>query len=155
MKRAKYGLVMLWTLALAFPANAQNDWPEGSAMHTGGLYVEKRDYFMGFLKKDQAKLEELIRTTDPHDTRLHSAVKAQHEAWLEYHPHECEMVGALSGAGGTWPSTYAVRCEANLVNNRMNAVRNAMRCINRAPEKTRRYAVADCLYQLLPLATSK
>lgn len=151
MKIPLYGLVMILSLALAFPAGAENEWPEGSAMHVGGIHREKHDYFMGFLKKDQAKLEELVRAGDPDNERLLRAVQDQHAAWLEYYPHECELVGALSGAGGSWPSTYAMQCMANLVNNRMNTVRNATRCIKREPEKSRLYSMSACLYQLGPM----
>jgi hypothetical protein len=88
----------------------------------------------------------------PPDELLIEALKTQEVAWKRYLPDECSLVGALTGSGGSWPSTYAVRCEANLMEMRVRRTREAIRCIERMPPAKRRSGQGECLYQLAPLA---
>ena len=67
------------------------------------------------------------------DVRLLDALKTQQAAWLKYRKEECELVGSLTGAGGTWPSTYAAKCEVNQTDQRLRRVRSAIRCIEKIP----------------------
>lgn len=145
--------------ALVAPAMAQDDgWPEGSAMHTGGLEVKRRDASAAILARMEKRLLAVISTPDPSpnpippDERLIAALKAQQAAWTRYRANECELAGALTGSGGSWPSTYAVRCEANLTELRVRRTRAAVRCLERMPPSKRRFDGNSCLYQLMPLA---
>lgn len=139
-------------IGVATPASAdpKADWPEGSAMHTGYLHLEKRDAFARLLERRQAELLALVEQGSG-DARLVQALRAQHEAWLAYRTHECELIGALTGAGGSWPSTYAVQCEANLTDRRYRRVHAALRCIRRIPADDRAFEQSRCLQQLAPL----
>jgi uncharacterized protein YecT (DUF1311 family) len=145
--------------AFVVPAAAQDDgWPEGSAMHTGGLEVKRRDAAAAILAKTDRRLLEIVSAADPApnpiepDERLLAALKGQQTAWTRYRAEECELAGALTGSGGSWPSTYAVRCEANLTELRVRRTRSAIRCLERMPSSKRRLDGSECLYQLMPLA---
>jgi uncharacterized protein YecT (DUF1311 family) len=110
------------------------------------------------LAKLEGQLLKLVSQADassnalPPDERVISALKAQQAAWRRYRSDECELAGALTGAGGSWPSTYAVRCEANLTELRVRRTRSAIRCVMALPLSKRRLDQSRCLYQLLPLA---
>ncbi len=126
------------------------DWPEGSAMHTGLLYKKTHDDSKKSLEKKHKQLIKIVTKNSPDDSRLINAIKAQHIAWLKYYATECEIIGALSGAGGSWPSTYAMGCQANLMDQRLRLVSSAINCINKIPSDKQQSEQNGCLYQLSP-----
>lgn len=127
-------------------------WPEGSAMHTGLLLAEQKGELETRLARKNRELISLVSQNDRiGTTRVADALAAQHDSWLKYRADECELIGALTGAGGTWPSTYAVRCEVNLTDQRLRRVRWATRCIVKSRKENRAYEEYDCLQQLAPL----
>jgi uncharacterized protein YecT (DUF1311 family) len=133
-------------------------WPEGSSMHTGLLLVEKQKTVQKVLEAKHEQLVKLVSATASSDAKFHTderlveALKTQQSAWLKYRTDECELIGSLTGAGGTWPSTYANRCEVNLTEQRLRRVRSAIRCIEKIPTGKRLYEQNNCLQQLAPLA---
>lgn len=148
----------LSVLPIASAAMADDQWPEGSAMNVGGKEAARRDAAEAMLSKLEERLLEILSTPDasspplPPDTALVASLRNQQAAWRQYVPKECRVVGDLTGAGGSWPSTYAVRCEANLMELRVRRTRAALRCIGAIPEASRRLNQSRCLYQLAPLA---
>ena len=132
-------------------------WPEGSSMHTGLLLVERQRVVEKTLAQKHEELIKIVSSaTGPSEDvrggeRLLTALKTQQEAWLKYRADECELIGSLTGAGGTWPSTYANKCEANHTEQRLRRVRSAIRCIEKLPSEKRRYEQNNCLQQLAPL----
>lgn len=105
-----------------------------------------------------AKHDELVRvvatsSTDglAVDSRLLAALKAQQDAWLRYRTDECELIGSLTGAGGTWPSTWALDCEVKHTRSRLLQVRSAISCIENIPALKRIFEQNECLQQLAPL----
>lgn len=137
----------------AVAAGVDEDWPEGSAMYVGSKLVESRDYFERLLKQREAELVRLLSKEKDPDARLIAAMQRQQEAWLKYRDDECELVGSLSGAGGTWPSTFAVQCEASLTDRRFRRFGWAVKCWKDIAAEDRRFSAARCPYQLAPLAT--
>ena len=130
-------------------------WPEGSSMHTGLLLVQQQN---AVEKRLATKHEELIKLVSSSssgeikvDERLLAALETQQAAWLKYRTEECELIGSLTGAGGTWPSTYANRCEVNHTDQRLRRVRSAIRCIKKIPNEKRLFEQNSCLQQLAPL----
>jgi uncharacterized protein YecT (DUF1311 family) len=85
------------------------------------------------------------------DARLLADLKTQQVAWLKYRTEECELIGALTGAGGTWPSTYAKKCEVNHTDQRIRRVSSAIRCIGKISNEKRLFEQNNCLQQLAPL----
>lgn len=130
-------------------------WPEGSSMHTGLLLVQKQQQVEKLLASKHDELIKLVASSvsgDVHaDERLLAALKTQQVAWSKYRAEECELVGSLTGAGGTWPSTYANKCEVNHTEQRLRRVRSAIRCIQSIPSENRRFEQNTCLQQLAPL----
>jgi uncharacterized protein YecT (DUF1311 family) len=132
-------------------------WPEGSSMHTGLLLVQRQKTAERTLEHSHNELLKLVSSsrsidgTYGTDDRLLQALKSQETAWLKYRGEECELVGSLTGAGGTWPSTYANRCEVNHTEQRTRRVRSAMRCIEKLPSSQRLFEQNTCLQQLAPL----
>jgi uncharacterized protein YecT (DUF1311 family) len=162
----KQSIVVL-ILCLASAAGAENKctdlpecWPEGSAMHTGLLLVQRQRIVEQRLERNHAQLITLVSSaksddgTVVTDERLLEALKTQQVAWLRYRNEECELIGSLTGAGGGWPSTYASRCNLNHAEQRDRRVRSAIRCIERLPGETRLFDQNNCLQQLAPLTNS-
>jgi hypothetical protein len=138
---------------MASAQEAEQQWPGGSAMAVGKQYRENRDYFSKLLVKKHAQLMARVenKAYKFDHTRLVAAIEAQHAAYLKYVERECELVGALTGAGGSWPSTYAVKCEAVLIERRFRRVSDAVACIDRLPADKQEFGQENCLYQLAQL----
>jgi uncharacterized protein YecT (DUF1311 family) len=121
-------------------------------MNTGLFLVQKLQATEKRLESDYGELVRLTGSASMLGPRVVQALKAEQVEWLKYRGAECELVGALTGAGGTWPSTYAVRCDANFTDQRLRRVRSATRCIHRAIAKNQEFEESNCLQQLAPIA---
>jgi hypothetical protein len=137
-------------LTVAAPAPAEDPtWPPGSAMHTAGLHAER-------LKEARRTLEtlegRLLALASSPDDGVAAALTAQQAAWKRYVPQECDLIGALTGSGGSWPTSYNLNCQANLMELRVRRTRAAIDCIERIPAEKRPFLRSACLYQLTPLA---
>jgi uncharacterized protein YecT (DUF1311 family) len=136
-------------------------WPEGSAMRTGLLLVEMGKELERILAQDHSILIRIVSSkpgpdgAPPGTERLIAALKSQQEAWLAYRSQECELVGSLSGAGGSWPSTHATRCDVDRTEQRLQLVRSAIRCVQSLPVEKRWLEQNECLQQLAPLTYSQ
>lgn len=152
-------LTFLITLTLSNFAFAQDDfpWPPGSAMYVGREYSRNIEYFEIRLNKKHQELIQLIKESDPRNSasRLITAIDNVHKSWQQFKVQECALMGALSGAGGSWPTTHALRCEANLTHRRYLAVRSAIKCIQRVRPKDLPFQIDTCLYQLGSLSIGK
>ena len=130
-------------------------WPEGSAMHTGLLLVEKQRAAEIALATKHEELIKLVLTSSVNgitvDERLLTALKTQQAAWLKYRTEECELIGSLTGAGGSWPSTYANQCETNHTQLRLRRISSAISCIEKIASDRRIFEQNRCLQQLAPL----
>jgi uncharacterized protein YecT (DUF1311 family) len=130
-------------------------WPEESSMHTGLLLLQKKQKKERLLAIKYDELTRLVASSvsgEAHaDERLLAALRNQQEAWLKYRAEECELIGSLTGAGGTWPSTYANRCEVNHTEQRLRRVNSAIRCVQKIPSERRLVEQNICLQQLAPL----
>ncbi|MBH0062398.1 MULTISPECIES: hypothetical protein [Pseudoalteromonas] len=107
-------------------AQSADGWPEGGAMHTGNTYnLEGNRY--------KTKISKMMDEIYPqlNDDYQVDAVKAQIKAWEQYIDATCNVVGIATGAGGSWPSTYSVKCERSLSYDRYFATKNALKCVNR------------------------
>jgi uncharacterized protein YecT (DUF1311 family) len=152
-------LVLVFISPIAFAEVECTDrpecWPEGSSMHTGLLLVQQQKAVEKLLASKHDELIKLVSSSSsvgiPVDGRLLAALKTQQAAWLKYRVEECELIGSLTGAGGTWPSTYANKCELNHSEQRLRRVRSAIRCIEKFPLEKRLFEQNNCLQQLAPL----
>lgn len=158
MPRHTHIAVMLAALILPAVAVAEDDkvWPEGSAMQVGGLEVARRDRALKALDRAEARLADLVvraGKTEPlyFDERTAKALRAQQGAWRAYVEKECDLIGTLSGGASPWRSTRAVRCEANLAEQRVARTRAAARCMAKSAADQHGEPQA-CLYQLAPVA---
>lgn len=133
-------------------------WPEGSAMHTGLILAVGRQKSSAQMKSKHDELIALLSESPNHngekysDSRVISALTAQQVSWEKYRSDECELIGSLTGAGGSWPSTYATRCNVNLIEERLRRITSATKCIKKIPLDKRWVEQAACLQQLAPLA---
>ena len=148
LNRFRIAAVLL--VAVTGSASAEDrTWPPGSAMHTAGLHVQRRDQAARTLKQLEQRL--LPLASSPSDG-VGPALTAQEAAWARYVREECSLVGALTGSGGSWPTAYTLQCQANLTELRVRRTRAAISCIERIPTEQRPFLRARCLNQLTPLA---
>jgi uncharacterized protein YecT (DUF1311 family) len=134
-------------------------WPVGSSMHEGLVLVQRLKAADKVLVAKHDELVKLVSASSTEaikvDERLLAALRRQQLAWVNYRSDECELTGSLTGAGGTWPSTYANQCEVNLGEQRLRRVRSAIRCVEKIPRADRLFKQNECLQQLVPLTNSK
>ena len=129
-------------------------------MHTGLLRRQAEENLRKQLQQTHKELVKLISTKKIEngveyleDQRLVEAIQAQQKSWDQFKNSECELIGSLSpGAMSTWQSAKSVECEVNLTSQRLNRMRNALRCVKRIAPDDRRFNQQSCLYQLAPLA---
>lgn len=130
-------------------------WPKDSAMHTMLVLGEEGESLERALAAKHDELVRVVATSSTDglavDSRLLAALKAQQDAWLRYRTDECELIGSLTGAGGTWPSTWALDCEVKHTRSRLLQVRSAISCIENIPALKRIFEQNECLQQLAPL----
>ena len=140
-------LILVVTLLISGAASAgESPWPEGSAMWTGAQLIEERDRY----QRLSARLLDRIET-HLEGQREREALSAHARAFDIYMEAACEISGVATGAGGSWSSTHAVRCERGLAYDRYWSMKNALNCIRRV-EATPYSSDADklqCLIQTL------
>jgi len=124
-------------------------------MHTGLVLLQRQQQAEQLLASAHDELVKLVAASSvdeiPVDERLVAALKAQQVAWLKYRTEECALVGALTGAGGAWPSTHARQCEVNHTEQRLRRVRSAAQCVRKISPDKRATEQNGCLQQLAPL----
>ncbi|WP_166111476.1 DUF1311 domain-containing protein [Pseudoalteromonas sp. Z9A5] len=127
-------------------AQSADGWPEGGAMHTGNTYNLEGNRYK--IKISKMMNEIYPQLTDDYQV---DAVKAQIKAWEQYIDATCNVVGVATGAGGSWPSTYSVKCERSLSYDRYFATKNALKCVNRLSKEefVGRSEKLNCLIQTL------
>jgi uncharacterized protein YecT (DUF1311 family) len=125
-------------------------WPGGSAMAEGLDAADQLNQTTAVLNRKNRELLRLVGVFA--GERMTKGLMALNVEWIRYREAECELVGNLTNSGGSWPSTYAVRCELNMTDQRLRHVRSAIRCIARIPADHRPLDAADCMQQLAPLA---
>ena len=127
-------------------------------MHTGLKLAEELEALNETLAAAHRALIEKVSAapvTDaaPQDSGLLSkALREQQKAWLRYRSGECWLIGTLTGAGGSWPSTYASDCELSLGQQRLEDVQAAHACIDSISEQDRIFEQGECLRDLAPMA---
>jgi uncharacterized protein YecT (DUF1311 family) len=135
-------------------------WPEGSSMHTGLLLAAQRKETEKLLAAAHAKLIDLVSSATSSDEQsqgnemLLEALKTQQSAWQQYQTDECRLVGAMTGAGGTWPGTYQNECMLKLTGQRLGQVQSVIACIRKIPGDKRRFEQNECMQPLVPLANA-
>ena len=127
-------------------ANAERDWPPGSASYAAQHHVKETSRY----KEKTTKLMETIYFKLDNDYQS-NAIKNQVKAWEQYIDSTCNVVGISSGAGGSWPSAYNAKCEQGLSYGRYFAAKNALKCIERVEHE--KYALRmdkfNCVIQTL------
>jgi uncharacterized protein YecT (DUF1311 family) len=132
--------------------------PEGSAMRTGLTLVAELEKISAQLKAKHGELVALLSDSPDYNgdkypgSRVISALVAQQVSWEKYRSDECELIGSLTGAGGTFPSTYANSCDVELTEWRLQLVNLALECVQQIPLEDRWAEQAECLQRLTTLA---
>jgi hypothetical protein len=159
---ARVACVAVATLFLGVSAFAQQPILVGAAasevetlpkdaVGQGRVWRNKRDYFRVHLDRKFDDLIVLMEAIEPRNGHIIADLKAQQDGWLAYYPRECWLTGALTMTEGTWPSTYAMKCEAHLVDRRLRAMTDAVACIQKFEPDKRATEAPKCLAQLAPL----
>lgn len=89
----------------------EEDWPVGSAMQVGLAHNKRTEILTtAILARGAELLEVIAEGVESPDSRVRDALSKEQSEWLRYRDASCELVGAATGAGGVWPSTYGAEC---------------------------------------------
>lgn len=153
--RRPLALLALAALALVAPALAAQEpdapcTPAGSALCVGESLASTLLTLDARLDRRHAALVRLVRGDDAtdDDVRITRAVEALHPEWRRLRGADCELHGALTRAGGTWPTTWATDCEVAATRTRLATVDATIRCIEALPPARRADDRFDCLARL-------
>ena len=84
--------------------------------------------------------------------RLVEAIKEHQKAWGLAVQAECEIAGALTGAGSPWQTVEAQKCEAAQVAQRIAATKEALDCLSMAPQEDPSWEQEKCMRPIIPNA---
>ena len=135
------GFVLLPLLSVS-----AQDWPSGGAMHEGMSQNEKRSAKAKTAEMLVNKIDEKLKDIK-YVAYREGSLQKQHKAWLDYVDETCMMTGIMTGAGGSWPSTYALKCENNMLDQRLFKLSNSLQCVKRHIKNKQEMYIANCLYQ--------
>jgi len=127
-------IVLTALLAAPALANADNhraqDWPEGSAMHTGRLAQNR---LAAADKKLNATYQVLLKAMprDEPDNYPRKALVGAQRAWIAYRDASCALAGEMSGAVRMWKSTHTVICEAEFTEKRAVELSSLHLCVSK------------------------
>jgi len=140
-------LILVITLIISNAVGAEEStWPEGSAMWTGQQLLKERDRYQ---RLSAILLDQIESHLEGQRERV--ALRSHARAFDLYREAACEISGVATTAGGTWPSTFAMRCERGLAYDRYWSMKNALNCIRRVEGSLSpsRYDKLQCLIQTL------
>lgn len=129
--------------------DARDDWPEGSAMHTLYVVNDQLQATRAALGEAHGRLLTALDGDADPPPPLARAVASQHETWLAYRDADCELAGALTGAGGAWPSVHGVTCRIDHFTQRIETVDSANTCLRALPPGSPGYEQLACLNGLV------
>lgn len=135
-------IVAIVLLLVDFPALAGGNcvdrkecWPEESANYVAFEHkVELKKTDEQIAKKATLlirQVEKASRKTNASEQLLVMAFSAQQQAWNSYRKADCELAGAITGAGGGWPTAYALKCEVGVSRRRLTTLESAIECIEK------------------------
>jgi len=94
------------------------DWPEGSAMHTGRLAQERlaeADSRLNAVYRQALAKVDLVSDRPS----LHKEFVEAQRAWIQFRDKYCAVEGRYTGGVQMWQSTYQVMCLARVTESRV------------------------------------
>jgi uncharacterized protein YecT (DUF1311 family) len=124
----------------------EEDWPVGSAMQVGLAHNKRTDSLNKAISACGAELLELIGEDggEP-DARIREALNTEQLEWFRYRDASCELVGAATGAGGSWPSTYGAECRVVISQRRLALLEACITELRQMEPQARQWEVAKCI----------
>ncbi|MCK9171063.1 MAG: hypothetical protein M0P01_11680 [Treponema sp.] len=141
------------TILLIFFCNTaeaadKNDWPDTSAMYAGLSQKEVLDKKSRKIKTLALKISDELKKNMPYNGEFLANLFKDHQAkWHDYVDSTCMVIGQATGAGGSWPSSYALKCATNMADQRLFNLINSLQCIKRHTRNKNNYDIPLCLYQ--------
>jgi hypothetical protein len=131
-------------------------------MCVGLDFAAARDSMDRVLARYHRQLVPLLDTLMPTDEqwrwRLQGGILGLDSAWLAWRAEDCDLAGAMTGAGGSWPATWSVACEVEETARRIRIVRRSRNCLRALLPKRRDDnegdGVPECLAPLRLLRAS-
>jgi uncharacterized protein YecT (DUF1311 family) len=111
-------LTLSWSGAAMSDSHRAEDWPEGSAMHTGLLARERHadaDNQLNSVYRQALEKVGLLSNGPELRKRLTEAQRA----WILFRDKHCAVEGDYMGGAPTWQSTYTVMCLARTTEQRV------------------------------------
>ncbi|MBM9518469.1 DUF1311 domain-containing protein [Desulforhopalus vacuolatus] len=141
------------TLLLIFFCNIaeatdKNAWPDTSAMYAGLSQKEILDKKNSKIEALTLKISEELEKNMPDNGRVLADLFTDNQTkWHDYVDSTCMLIGQATGAGGSWPSYYALKCTTNMADQRIFNLVNSLQCIKRHTRNKNYYDIPLCLYQ--------
>jgi len=119
--------------------------PPGSALHTVGVVGEEWSAARTDLADAHRRLVAALDRDPGRPSPLARALVSQQDAWLAYRDRDCELAGALTGAGGAWPSVHGLSCRIEHARQRIAALDAATACMHGLAPDELRHGQPECL----------
>jgi len=128
------------------PVEKEESWPVGSAMQVGLAHNKRAEELDKTLMALNAELlRVIVEGVERPDTRIGEAISAESVEWLRYRDASCELVGAATGAGGVWPSTYGAECRVVMSEKRLARLEACIAELRQMEPQVRQWGVAKCI----------
>ena len=130
----------------ASPLQKEEDWPVGSAMQVGLAHNKRAEELdKAILSRGDELLKVIAEGVESPDSRIREALVAERVEWSRYRDASCELVGAATGAGGVWPSTYGAECRVVMSEKRLAGLEACLEELRKLSPQTRQWEVSKCV----------
>ncbi len=123
--------------------------PKGSATHSLLVVGDELETAGAALSEAQHRLSVALGGEAGEPPRLARAVASLHESWLAYRNADCELAGALTGAGGAWPAVHGITCRIDHLTQRTEVLDSATSCLQALPLDSYDFERLECLQALV------
>lgn len=145
----KYIIVILLIFVFDIAEAAdKDDWPDTSAMYAGLKQKEILDKKSSKIETLALKISDNLEKNVPYNGKFLADLFKDHQTkWHDYVDSTCMITGQATGAGGSWPSYYALKCATNMADQRLFNLTNSLQCIKRHTRNKNNSDIPLCLYQ--------
>ncbi len=145
--------IILFIPAVVFSLEDKSDWPDTSAMHS---VITQQEINGGKIEKANSLMTQALVNLIVYYPYKESSndrgyppelLQSQYEGWINYIDETCMTIGVMTGAGGSWPSYWGLKCKGNMLDQKIKNLTDIVNCTDRHIRNNRKDELPDCFYQ--------